>query len=180
MGFDRSMRGDGQQTLRVSNEELARMVARLGVTVQKLTARVEYLEKEELRVAARNARQRRRREQLQKLAQMAAVTEKEAARKADLAVSRAAITELLRTDKPRSIAEIVAEVSAEFEIRVHTILGRSRDVDAVAARQQIYLRARDAGYGFAQIGRAVGRDHSTVLHALNVALVRQSTAVAHA
>jgi hypothetical protein len=49
---------------------------------------------------------------------------------------------------------------------VATLTGAGRDRDAYEARRLFYAIARRRGYSAAEIGRAVGRDHGTVLHAL--------------
>jgi chromosomal replication initiation ATPase DnaA len=45
------------------------------------------------------------------------------------------------------------------------IFGRSRRVPVARARREVMRRLRDDGFTTTQIGRWMGRDHSTVIHA---------------
>lgn len=51
-------------------------------------------------------------------------------------------------------------------VSVHAIFSRTRTVPVVAARNEVMRRLRwQDGFTTSQIGRWMGRDHSTVIHA---------------
>lgn len=60
---------------------------------------------------------------------------------------------------------ILARVANEAGFTVAELL-KGRRQDAVDARLEAYIALREAGYSYPEIGRFVGRDHSTVMHAL--------------
>ena len=73
----------------------------------------------------------------------------------------------------------VADVSLERGVSVKLIRGRRRFHYIAHARQEVIWRLRRLGYGFPEIGRSMGLDHTTCLfacrrHELRVA--RPSTA----
>jgi hypothetical protein len=75
-----------------------------------------------------------------------------------------------------SIAEAVAAVSAECQISAKEILGRSREHAVTIARQEVYLRALDAGLNISEIAKALGRDRTAIVLGINAAAVRRSKA----
>lgn len=74
------------------------------------------------------------------------------------------------------IAEIVLDVARRNGVAAADILGQHRLAVIVAARQEVFLRAREAGYSLSAIGRAMGRDHTTVSHGVAAALRRREVA----
>lgn len=70
--------------------------------------------------------------------------------------------------KPRkAILEIVARV---FEVEVAELIGSRREQHIQPARQAAAWALRRAGYSAVQAGRAMHRDHSTILYAAKRAL----------
>jgi len=68
-------------------------------------------------------------------------------------------------DSERCVRVLVDLVAAETGVAAIQILGRSQRQDIVAVRQlAMYLADRHLGASLAGIGRALGRDHSTVLY----------------
>jgi len=62
---------------------------------------------------------------------------------------------------------ITQRVSDLYGVSAALIASRDRSPDTIECRTVIYVCLRDRGYRISEIGRAFGRDHSTVLHALN-------------
>ena len=65
----------------------------------------------------------------------------------------------------------ISRAAEHHGVTVAEIKGRSRLGHVVAARQDVFLALREAGWSFPRIGRAMGRDHSTVMHGVARALV---------
>lgn len=61
---------------------------------------------------------------------------------------------------------IVAKVARRTALPAGAILGRGRTAEVAAARHRAMRALRAMGYSFPEIGRAFGRDHSTVIHAV--------------
>jgi chromosomal replication initiation ATPase DnaA len=68
----------------------------------------------------------------------------------------------------------LAAVSEAFGVPVETILSLSRKRGHAEARWAVMTILRDADYSQAQIGRTVGRDRTTVKHALETAMERSA------
>ena len=66
----------------------------------------------------------------------------------------------------RLALSIVKAVAAERGFTVEIILGRGRSRPIVAVRWEVWRRLHARGWSSVAIGRAFGRDHSTILHAL--------------
>ena len=60
----------------------------------------------------------------------------------------------------------VYEESRARGVPVELVMSRSRRRSAVRARQAVMRRLRADGFSTVQIGRWLGRDHSTVVHGL--------------
>lgn len=73
---------------------------------------------------------------------------------------RAVVSLVMLGGKVRQIVEAVA---AQHGVKPQDILGPDRTHYVAMARQEVMYHARLAGLSLAQIGRALGRDHSTVL-----------------
>lgn len=71
----------------------------------------------------------------------------------------------------RSIAQRAVQAAAmRFDVPPHEILSQNRNVQRASdARQFAYLQMWSEGCAFAEIGRAFGRDHSTVMHGVRQA-----------
>lgn len=61
---------------------------------------------------------------------------------------------------------IVGKVAKRTGTPARAILSRSRTADVFAARARAMRALRAMGYSFPEIGRAFGRDHATVMHAV--------------
>jgi len=61
------------------------------------------------------------------------------------------------------VADIVAIASDITGYRAEAITGRSRKRFIVRVRQAVYFVAREQGHSYPDIGRRLGRDHSTVI-----------------
>ena len=62
------------------------------------------------------------------------------------------------------IADVVQAATTVFGLRLSQITGPSRFVEVVHARQAVMLVAREHGHAFMAIGRALRKDHTTVMH----------------
>ncbi len=61
------------------------------------------------------------------------------------------------------VAQIVAEVSRLSGVTVGEILGRGRTRREVTARDLVVFECRGLDLSYPQIGRALGRDHTSVM-----------------
>lgn len=68
---------------------------------------------------------------------------------------------------PALVERVVRAVSAESGVSVTKILSKTRRADVCLARFAVMFALREKGLTLPAIGRALGRDHSTVLHGLN-------------
>ena len=62
-----------------------------------------------------------------------------------------------------TVLKIVDAVAEATGIPAKHILSKSRTAPVARARQIVMYEARKAGLSYPQIGRALGRDHSTVV-----------------
>jgi chromosomal replication initiation ATPase DnaA len=68
---------------------------------------------------------------------------------------------------PRTLAEILAEVADEFGVTITALLSARRERPLPAIRAEFCWRAYETErYSTTQIGRAINRDHTTVLFAI--------------
>lgn len=66
---------------------------------------------------------------------------------------------------PPRMKEILREVCQQHSMLPQDLIGRSRREVVVRARRDFIVRAKDAGYSFVRIGKALGgRDHTTILY----------------
>ena len=71
--------------------------------------------------------------------------------------------------RPRSLSEIVAEVTRAYGLAPEALRSRSRKRIVVQPRQvAMYLARRYTAASLADIGRAFGRDHTSVMYAIDV------------
>lgn len=62
------------------------------------------------------------------------------------------------------MARIVYEVCAQKEMPVDRVIKKCNERAMVAVRREIAIKARAAGFSFPEIGRALNRHHTTILH----------------
>lgn len=72
----------------------------------------------------------------------------------------AAIVEALRV---RGLLRLVDETVRPFFVTREDALGRSRTLSVARARKAVYVALREKGLSYTEIGRLVGRDHTTVV-----------------
>ena len=68
---------------------------------------------------------------------------------------------------PPSVGERFPFVLSCAEIAVGRMLSRERCEDNTLIRAFVSYQLREEGYGYCEIGRMLGRDHSTVIHLYN-------------
>lgn len=68
--------------------------------------------------------------------------------------------------RERARSEILTEIAQRTGVPVELILSRSREQRVVAARRRVIWELHERGWSSVAIGRAIGRDHVTVLFAL--------------
>lgn len=67
----------------------------------------------------------------------------------------------------------IQQAAMRFDVPPHEILSKTRNVPrAGEARQYVYLRMWAEGLAFAEIGRLMGRDHTTVMHGVRKAALK--------
>lgn len=59
-------------------------------------------------------------------------------------------------------------IASKHGYTVDDILGKSRMKSLVAVRRQCVVMLRNRGYSTTEIGRIMNRDHSTIVHALQM------------
>lgn len=69
---------------------------------------------------------------------------------------------------------IISVAAADAGLTIADILSHHRHAQIVAARQEAYLRLRQAGFSLSLIGLLMGRDHSTVIHGIRRATERNA------
>lgn len=69
-------------------------------------------------------------------------------------------------DVPDRLAEIVVGIGKSHKLSYHSLRGRGRMPDVVRCRKEICTVARSMGFSLMAIGRAINRDHTTVIHAI--------------
>jgi len=72
------------------------------------------------------------------------------------------------------MGRIIAEVAEECGISPATILGRDKTAPIARARQIVMFEARKAGFSLTQIGRVLGRDHTTILAGIRREIERRA------
>lgn len=73
----------------------------------------------------------------------------------------------------RTIKALVHAVAEATGISAQAIYGRNRSRHVNRARQIVMLAAHERGMGLSEIGRALGRDHSTVDHGIKAEKARR-------
>lgn len=78
------------------------------------------------------------------------------------------------TRTPRATVRLISkEVSRLTGIPASEIMGPRRSADVCRARELVCYVARRNGMSYPQIGRALKRDHSTIIHAISNECVRR-------
>ncbi len=121
-------------------------------------------------------------EERDRLITLAAEVERDNAILERLRAARVHQKELYRELQKPSVTEgqadlglLLNRVAIDTETSIGELAGRTRTERLVRARWEFFRRAREQGFTWHAIGRAVNRDHSTVLHALRE-LDRRATA----
>ena len=81
-----------------------------------------------------------------------------------LAKQRAALKAFADKDSAPTIPDVVAVVAKHFNVPKSAPVGRGRGLEITQVRHIAQYICRRFGYSLHQIGRAFGRDHTTVLH----------------
>lgn len=89
------------------------------------------------------------------------------------------MAELARIEGKRRIVcphiiRIVDRVAQETGVPSGLILSDTRAKHVVDARWLAFFAAREAGFSLKHIGRAMGRDHTTVLHGIRAEKARRA------
>ncbi|QLH13571.1 hypothetical protein HYQ43_04635 [Paracoccus pantotrophus] len=71
-----------------------------------------------------------------------------------------------------AVMRAIRDVSAQSGVPVGAIMGHDRRPRIVAARHLAMRVAHDAGVPLAEIGRVMGRDHTSVMHAVRKSPIR--------
>ena len=91
-----------------------------------------------------------------------------AALRVDLADLRRRVVAMERgaIQPSKMLARVVPAVAAEFEVPAHMILSDMRRSDVVLARHVVtVLMLRLTGWSMSRLGRSMGRDHTSIMHA---------------
>lgn len=67
---------------------------------------------------------------------------------------------------PTGLARLLCTFAEQEEVSVRKLRGESRVAALVRKRREFARLADDCGFAAASIGRALNRDHSTILHHL--------------
>jgi chromosomal replication initiation ATPase DnaA len=71
-----------------------------------------------------------------------------------------------RAPSASRVERYAAEAAAAHDIAPEDVMGKGRTVAFVRARCAVWQRLSDEGFSLYAIGQAVGRHHTTVMHAL--------------
>lgn len=82
--------------------------------------------------------------------------------------------ERVRKHDAAPVMAIVMEVADEYGVSIADILSSNRSTYFAVPRHEVMRRAIDAGLSTTRIGRALGRDHTTVIHGAQRARERAS------
>lgn len=69
---------------------------------------------------------------------------------------------------------MIQEICLQYNVDFDVVMGASREQNATWARQAAYHALHLVGLSSSQIGRLLGRDHSTVLHGIKCHKERQA------
>lgn len=76
------------------------------------------------------------------------------------------INERLRA---RGLLPDVERIAREHHVTTSDLLGRGRTAMVCRARKALYADLRERGFSYPEIGWLVGRDHTTIMHAIKEA-----------
>lgn len=74
-----------------------------------------------------------------------------------------------RTADQPSVADVVTAASRITKLSEDDLLGRSRMMHIVRVRNAVCLVAHEMGHSYSAIGRELGKDHTTIIHAVEQA-----------
>lgn len=103
---------------------------------------------------------------------LAKLEDEAATRRVRRALPKAELQEVTMADRIR-MRDIARAVAQQNEITLDDILGASRQRAFAWPRQTVMLLASEAGFSNPQIGRFLGRDHTTVLSGVRAARARR-------
>ena len=72
-----------------------------------------------------------------------------------------------------TVHQIVDAVAEATGISAKRIMSQRRDAPTARARQIVMYEARQQGLSFSQIGAALGRDHTSVMHGVRAEQARR-------
>lgn len=72
-----------------------------------------------------------------------------------------------------AVAEIATAAAQEAGVALAAILGQTRRQSVARARQRVMFEARQRGLSYPEIGYALGRDHSTIIHGVRAEAKRR-------
>lgn len=64
--------------------------------------------------------------------------------------------------------QFILEIANQYNITPEELVGRSRKINIAEARQELMHKCHEHGMSIAEIGRLLGRDHSTVAYGIKV------------
>lgn len=91
-------------------------------------------------------------------------------------MSEPTLDDLIYSISVNPVSRIVRQVAEEYCVSTSDILGSRRFPWVVIPRQEAMRRAREQGVTLERIGRAMRRDHKTVLHGIRAATARLEAA----
>ena len=74
--------------------------------------------------------------------------------------------------KRNPLTAIIEQVASEYEVEPDDLGGPSKLGLFVRPRHEVMRRARESGFSLSEIGRALNRDHTTVMHGIKRAKKR--------
>lgn len=74
---------------------------------------------------------------------------------------------------PEDAGALAVNVAETHGLDLEEMLSTSRRAECVDARLEIYRELRKAGWSYPRIGKFVGRDHTTIMHALDAGATRR-------
>ena len=70
---------------------------------------------------------------------------------------------------PEGLADLLCRYSATRYVSIRKLRGSAREAYLVEARREFAALASEHGFSASAIGRALDRDHTTILHHLKIA-----------
>ena len=76
-------------------------------------------------------------------------------------------------ESPVSMRRIALDAALKYQISYEDIIGEKRQKCHTHPRQEAMFKMRSEGFTYEEIGRFFGRDHTTVIHSVDVHKARQ-------